>query len=356
MGKKVHENYITIAKAIGIILMVIGHSGCPVLLYKFIYLFHMPLFFLCSGLLFKDILNEKEAFLYLKKKIVGLYIPFVKWSLIFLVLHNIFLMIGIYNPVYGYEGGSSFYSISEMLKRLVLIVISMRGYEELLGGFWFIRSLFVSTVLITFVSLLLDNRLRYKNESMCLLFLLITIIMRRFASDIEIGRELSMGTMGATFFMMGRCIIPYVHFLKTKCVAIISGLVLLFSMIYFKEVVKMECGFNKVIPYSIAAISGSLLTLYVSSVLNNKKHAVRSALYYVGNHTLTILALHFICFRMVSFMIVMISNIDSAYVAQHPVIHGISLSGNSYWWLLYSAIGICVPLLLNNILRRIVTK
>lgn len=335
--------------------MVVGHSGCPDILYKFIYLFHMPLFFLCSGIFYKDISNTKDAFLTLMKRGRNLYVPFVKWSLIFLALHNVFLLLGIYNPVYGYEGGASYYSISEMLKRLVLIIISMRGYEELLGGFWFIRSLLVSTVLITFLSLILGNKLRYKHEFMCLLFLLLTIIMRRFAADIEIGRELSMGTMGATFFMLGRVIIPYSHFLKSTRVAVICSMVLLLSMFYFNEVVKMECGFNKVIPYSIAAFAGFLLTLYVSEVLNNEQYTIRRALYFVGNHTLTILALHFICFRLVSFMIVMIYDIDSSYVAQHPVIHDLSLLGSSSWWLLYSIIGVGVPSLLSYILKRNVT-
>ena len=36
-------------KGIGIILMVIGHSGCPTFLHDFIYLFHMGLFFFVSG-------------------------------------------------------------------------------------------------------------------------------------------------------------------------------------------------------------------------------------------------------------------------------------------------------------------
>lgn len=39
------NNYIAIAKALGIMLMVVGHSGCPDYLYRFIYMFHMPLFF-----------------------------------------------------------------------------------------------------------------------------------------------------------------------------------------------------------------------------------------------------------------------------------------------------------------------
>lgn len=41
-----------IAKGIGILLVVMGHLGIPPMLSNAIYLFHMPLFFILSGLLF----------------------------------------------------------------------------------------------------------------------------------------------------------------------------------------------------------------------------------------------------------------------------------------------------------------
>ena len=88
MTKSAHENYVTIVKAIGIILMVIGHSGCPQMLSKFIYLFHMPLFFFCSGIFLKAISDRETAFAFIKRRVVGLYVPFVKWSILFLFLHN----------------------------------------------------------------------------------------------------------------------------------------------------------------------------------------------------------------------------------------------------------------------------
>ena len=43
-----NQNYITIAKALGIIFMVIGHSHINEYVRSFVYLFHMPLFFFCS--------------------------------------------------------------------------------------------------------------------------------------------------------------------------------------------------------------------------------------------------------------------------------------------------------------------
>ena len=55
MQNQTRNNYISIAKAIGIILMVAGHSGCPALINNFLYLFHMPLFFVCSGYFYQDI-------------------------------------------------------------------------------------------------------------------------------------------------------------------------------------------------------------------------------------------------------------------------------------------------------------
>ena len=83
------DTTIDVLKGIGIILVVIGHSCCPQLLNDFIFSFHMPLFFIASGYFFemKNLENKKD---YLKRKIRGIYFPYLKWSVIFLLLHNLF--------------------------------------------------------------------------------------------------------------------------------------------------------------------------------------------------------------------------------------------------------------------------
>lgn len=43
-----------LARGIAIILVVIGHSGCPEYLRNFIYLFHMPVFYTFSGYFFNS--------------------------------------------------------------------------------------------------------------------------------------------------------------------------------------------------------------------------------------------------------------------------------------------------------------
>lgn len=48
------DDKVVIAKAIGIMLMVAGHASLPYFVARFIYMFHMPLFFFVSGYCFKE--------------------------------------------------------------------------------------------------------------------------------------------------------------------------------------------------------------------------------------------------------------------------------------------------------------
>ncbi len=344
MGRIVHNNYITIAKAIGIILMVIGHSGCPQALSKMIYLFHMPLFFFCSGIFFCELNDNIQTKTFLKKRIKGLYVPFVKWSLFFLLLHNLFMFIGIYNPYYGYEGGSTYYIASDFVYKLFAIMFTMYGYEELLEGFWFIRALFVASLLIVVFSLILKKCSRLKKEILCLLFLVLTIVIRRVAPDPELWRNISMGSLGAFFYMIGSLLMQYKKYWHNTIGTILCSIIFFFSYFYFKETVSMGCGYNKVIFYSISAVSGILLIFDLSFFINSSFLALKCPLYYIGNHTLEILALHFLTFRFFSFFYTKITDMDIIHIAEHPVITSVYIP--SFMWTLYSIIGVGMPIML----------
>ena len=97
MSKIEHNNYVAIAKALAIMLMVIGHSGCPKIVGKTIYLFHMPFFFICSGLFFSPHSEMAKLKQFILRKVKGIYLPFIKWCLLFTLLHNLFYHLNIYN-------------------------------------------------------------------------------------------------------------------------------------------------------------------------------------------------------------------------------------------------------------------
>lgn len=98
------NNTITYLKALGIILMVLGHSDCNITyIVGFLYMFHMPFFFFASVFCFKPIhLDNFQVFAW--KRIKGLYCPFVKYGLIFVLLHNFLFSVNIYNGQFGYLG------------------------------------------------------------------------------------------------------------------------------------------------------------------------------------------------------------------------------------------------------------
>lgn len=193
---KGRNDVVTIAKAICIVLMVIGHSGCPDYLWKFIYLFHMPFFFFISGYFYRADKVLKDG--YIMSKVKSLWVPFVKWSIVFLLLHNVFFRIGILDTSF---------SINDILKKLFLIPF-MYGNDELIGGYWFIKDLFYSTMVIILLCKFPFIRKLGDIKISTLFFLCMTIafgmILAIYSRNHSvIFREICIIVSSASFFSLG---------------------------------------------------------------------------------------------------------------------------------------------------------
>ncbi len=68
-------------KAIGIVLVIMGHVSQQAVLSKWIYSFHMPLFFFISGCMF--MFSRKEAFLV--RKVKSILVPYFCFGFLSLV-------------------------------------------------------------------------------------------------------------------------------------------------------------------------------------------------------------------------------------------------------------------------------
>lgn len=113
------NEWLDIAKGIAIILMVVGHTSYPPCSVHFIYAFHMPLFFIASGLVSN---YEKYGLLdYIKHKSYTLLLPFVCYSAIVALLT---------------------YSIGE-LDVMELLKSGWGGY-----ALWFVPVLFMATIFV----------------------------------------------------------------------------------------------------------------------------------------------------------------------------------------------------------------
>lgn len=88
----------------------------------------------------------------------------------------------------------------------------------------------------------------------------------------------------------------------------------------------------------VVSVAGTMLMLYLSKLLENIC-ALKYFLYYAGNHTLVILALHLLAFNLIDLVIIAIEDLPIDHLAQFPVI-----SSARSWWLVYAFVGVLVPL------------
>ena len=119
------DDSVSIAKSFAIILMVLAHTFFWDFGDSWINMFHMPLFFFFAGYCFKEkYLQDTMGFI--KRRFLGLYKPYVKWSIVFLLLHNVMFYLNIYNANFGYRGKvSELYGLNDFIRNGLFIVFTM---------------------------------------------------------------------------------------------------------------------------------------------------------------------------------------------------------------------------------------
>ena len=351
---------ISICKGIAIILMVIAHAEAPAWLCKFIFEFHMPLFFITAGYFFSvKYLNDESTFI--KKRIKGLYFPFVKWSVVFLILHNLMFKIGILNETYGNElGGVTHpYSWHQMQQCLWNIITAMGGYDAFLcGAFWFFRGLFVASILYLIIYKLLDSRIssaRFKKAIpylICVIMLLLcgwkTYEGLKVITLVQGGYR---DMMGCFFFGCGFIFKQYADsyqaIIKRNYAVIWSSVVFgiavyLFSQ-YLTANMNWRSSFVQFLSLPVPALLGFLMTYNISMLLDRKENWIKRFLVYTGDHTLYIFIFHIIAYKVVSLIKIWYYGLDIRQIGCHMVIH--EHSQEDAFWILYTIAGVGIPLL-----------
>lgn len=331
------DKSLDIAKAICIILMVVGHSGCPTYLHDFIYMFHMPCFFFVSGWLLNDkyITDLKNGLI---QKTKDSYYPFVKWTLIFLLFHNVFASMHIYENSYSWQ---------TFIKRIVRAFM-MTGSESLLGGFWFLISLFWASI----ISLLFLNMLSRKNlltENNISGGVILTLLVTVFWNYIPIAlpqmfREQTL--LATAFYMSGYfCRKKNVHF----DYQLIAGLLLLIVPAIAAFFIKLNMvtvqGWLVLIDYVIA-MAGTMGIVLLSRELS--RYRIAPVFTYIGDKTLYILVFHLLAFKLVSFGYLYFSGLSIDLLTSSSVLE----KTNSWRWIVYVTSGIIFPLAIWELIHQ----
>ena len=321
------DKRIDIAKGILIMLMVIGHSGCPSYLGNLIYSFHMPCFFIISGMLLSDKYFDHIS-LFIRKRIKGLYIPFVKWSIIFLLFHNLFAKLYIYDNLY------TFHNFTDK----IIHIITLTGSEQLLGGFWFLKELLYGSI-IGFLAILCTRKFHlFSTIAMVCIFLILAFAQSECPYKIPtIGNKTYLAT---SYFILGY-LIKSSHIFNSKNLVLFLMVSIVFLLTPYLYTGNMDTTGIGILYYFPLSLLGCLLTINISKRLENNGKVCK-IISSIGQATLYILIFHFISFKIVTLLLILMERLAIKHLSDFPVLDTYS----RYSWFFYSIVGITIPYLI----------
>ena len=289
--KKSRIKSVDIAKAIGIFLIVLGHVLKSGELRKFIYAFHVPLFFFLSGICFSTKENKK----FMVNKIKTIYIPYIVLSIISIL-------------IYVFMGK---YVSSSINSNVLDNIIGMMYCNPNMGNMewnqplWFLPCLMIQLILINILENLIKNK-KYKQKVRCIIVIVLVLcgfILSAYRIYLPFLLEAAMSM--TVFTYLGIVVRENKEYIKKSKIyryltnrKYITMLIILIILIisyllsnYNETVSIMHDRYGNYLIYFIVSIAMIGIIMLISNKIDQiwKKQKIIS---YIGQNTLIILLLH----------------------------------------------------------------
>ena len=95
-------------------------------------------------------------------------------------------------------------------------------------------------------------------------------------------------------------------------------------------------------------IFSDFIKLLLALLLQRLSFVGNKAIAYISIHSVPIIALHFLCFKIINAVVVIVTEQKKYMTAAFPV-----LMHTDAWWIAYAAVGIGIPILLDWMVRKI---
>lgn len=346
MESKERNIQIDISRGIGIILIVMGHTAFRYT--HFIYLFHVAIFFIITGYLFKEEYSTSieglKKFIFIKIK--RLYIPFLIGNGLCILLNNFFIDINLYSGT-----SHSYYTMKEVFIN-ILKVILFRKNTEMLGATWFLPILFwISTIYVSIEYITRKCTNKEKNIVQ-LIISLIFLIIGLYLSEKNVNIIRLQIFTCYIFFSLGKIISKFKINInnKMRIVILIFCLIMLLILNNFGTIEISQNKYTNILYFISVSLLGWYF-IYELSYFVSKIKIFTNILTYIGKNTMPILILHFVAFKLVNIIGVIITKENITMISVFPIAfkeEGI--------WIIYTIFGIMIPLLVSRIKCNIKLK
>ncbi len=284
---KTRLHFIDIARALAMLSIVLVHSVAYSThcyeIYRFIFAFCVPLFFILSGYTFR-VKNNESFWQFLKHKFLRIMLPYFVWAIIFLIPYFLFgddpLSLG--SSLLGILYGNG---IGDALKQNTPL--------------WFLPALFVTEIFYYFIVKYLH---RPKTKSIILVAsLLIGFVAASLLKGIYLPWGINSALQIGVFFYIG-FIIKDQEFDSLSLIILTTIGILAYCFNSYDNVIWAEYIYNNYFLTFVSGTAFSILVIELAKLINKNK-----VLEYVGKNTMSILIFHKIIIYFCQFRLGVIS-------------------------------------------------
>ena len=284
-------------KAIGIILVVVGHNDT--ILTKYIYSFHMPLFFLISGITFNES-KWTDIRKFINSRFKSLLIPYFKYSIILFI---------IWIPLDIIKGVKINSHI--ILRNLYGILYSQGGLKYMAWGvpMWFLTCLFLISI-----GYFLINKY-FKSYRFEILVLCVVIGYLTKFLPYRIPWSLDCAFIGIVFYGIGHIYREKFLEFKFNINTVRNKIVLVLLMVSLINLNNVNGRvdfysnkFNNYVIFFICAFIGIMILLIIGKNITNTR--ALKVLKILSKNTLIILAFHIRILDGIKFLVIRILHLN----------------------------------------------
>ena len=349
---------IDIIKGIAILLVICIHAYlfCD----KFIRLFSLQAFLLCSGYCFKGKISSFEDWrTYMKGKLTGLYVPCAVYNGIFALLSGVFLRFGLYTDNPQFLEMTKDWPIPQKLHvingvsdiiRKFLRVIILSDTTQMGTGTWFLIALFFITTIHGAVGLISS---KFSDRHRLIIRIVFTIIMAVFLQFV-------IPTSGSWWlfkcfvycfytYLLGICLreVDFERFNNLPTLIICVLILLVLSNFYYIDLANAMV--DNIIIYTVGILAGWVM-LRIIALKMAKSERLTGIFCYIGKNTIPIVCLHILCFKPVTWLYLKMNDLPKIYMASFHV----DFDAHWPWKCLYLLMGAVVPLVLAQLWKKVV--
>ena len=339
-----------IVKAMGIISIVIGHS-CEHLV-KFVYFYHLAIFFFIGGALYDESKYGNNPYLNISSKLKNNWKKYALFGIFFTLIHNFLFK-------HGLIINTNLYTFKDILTSCLNTLLFF-GTETMGGALWFVPVFILSSTLFGFIvyysnkisdNFIDDSKEKIKNF-LLFVFTLFCAILGLYLNTRNINLMLHIQTifLVTPFFTFGYYFRNKIVEPQKKLNILSFTLALVFLLfVYCKVNISVDLSSNKIgNPYLFYIISfaGIYCCLYSAKIILNLKYASKIT-NKVGIYSYEIMGLHFLIFKVIDYFYAKINHIAD------PMIYGAFPYAFKSLALVYVILGVSLPVIIFMLLDKL---